>query len=127
MFIWVLISIFFTGLWCFLYKVKVFQGLFLCYFKSPSEKGTNTFWRVWGIIDGFKKSHRKIYSGVENIADELMSSVHFCTIPKGDISNYWFIFRKPYLLGKELNNTACSRWVTMLYLYIKNGKYAMKI
>ena len=68
------------------------------------------------IIDGFNKLHRKISTGVEKIVDELMSSIRFCNTPEGDIPHYLFIFRKPYILGKELNNRACSRLVTMLYL-----------
>ena len=40
-----------------------------CYFNSPSEKCTNTFGIVQGIISGFNTSHRKITSGVEKTSD----------------------------------------------------------
>ena len=55
-----------------------------------------------------------------------MSSIHFWTTPKGDLSNYSFIFRNTEPLGTKLKNVSCSRLGTMFYLEIKKGKEAMK-
>ena len=76
------------------------------YFVDPSVKGTNNFWKVCGIIDGFNESCRQISSGVGKMADKLMSAMQFCTITKGDLPHYSYIFRKPEPLGTEMNNVA---------------------
>ena len=81
---------------------------------------------MWGSINGFKKSRKKIASEVENIVDKLMICICFHTTPKSDMTHYSFIFRNIYLFGKELNIRACSRLGSMLYLYIYNGDYYMK-
>ena len=79
-----------------------------------------------GLIDGFNMSRRKISTGVGETAAELMSSIRFWTTPKFDLSHYSFIFRNPEPLGTELNNAACYRLGTRLYLYIHKWKEAMK-
>ena len=48
---------------------------------SPPVKGVDTFFRVRGVIEGFKKPHRNISSGVENILDKLMGAVRFWNPP----------------------------------------------
>ena len=75
-----------------------------------------------GIIDGFNKSRRKIATGVVKKAGGSMSSIHFWTTPKGDLSNYSFIFRNTEPLGTKLKNVSCSRLGTMFYLEIKRGR-----
>ena len=59
-------------------------------------------------------------------ADELMRAIQFCTTPKGYLPHYSYIFRNPEPLGTEMNNVACSRLGTMLYLDIQRGKDDMK-
>ena len=54
-------------------------------FVDPLVKGTNNFWKVRGIVDGFDKPGIQIASGVEKMADELMSAMRFFTTPKGDL------------------------------------------
>ena len=82
MLLWVLNSISFTVLWCFIDKVQVFQAIFPLSFTSSSEKLTGTFCRLQVVMNGINKSLRNIASGVENKADELMSSIYFFTTPK---------------------------------------------
>ena len=60
------------------------------------------------------------------MTDESMSSIHFCTNPKGYLRHYSYIFRKLETLGAEFNNFSCYRLGTMLYLYIQNGEEATK-
>ena len=48
--------------------------------------------------------------------------MQFWTTPKGKIPHYVFIYRKTGLLMTELKNTACYRFVTMLYIELKRGK-----
>ena len=79
-----------------------------------------------GLIEGFKKSFRKISTGVENKVDESMSAIRFWTTPKSNLTHYLFIFKNTGPLGKKLNNAVCYRLVTMLYLEIQNWKEAMK-
>ena len=55
-----------------------------------------------------------------------MSAIRFCTIPKGDLPHYYFIFGNPELLVTEMKNMACSRLGTMLHLEIQKGKEDMK-
>ena len=69
-----------------------------------------------GLIESFNNLHRNIALGMENKADYSMSAIHFWTTPKGDIPQYLFIFSNLDPFGRELNNTACSRSVNMLYL-----------
>ena len=45
---------------------------------------------------------------------------------KGDLPHYAFVFGNLEPLGTELNNAACSRLGTMLYLEIQNRKEVMK-
>ena len=42
----------------------------------------------------FNDSRRKIASGMENTAYELMSAIIFRTTPKGDLPQYSYVFRK---------------------------------
>ena len=56
-----------------------------------------------------------------------MSSIHFQTTPKSDLPHYSFIFGKPDPLGSELNNAACYRLGTILYLEIQKEKEVMKV
>ena len=90
------------------------------------EKGTNKFWKIRGLIDGFNDSRRYISSGVGKTADESISAIQFFTTTKGDLTHYSYIFRKLEPLGIEMNNLACSRLGTMLHLEIQKGKEAMK-
>ena len=55
-----------------------------------------------------------------------MSSISFCTTPKGDLPQYLFILMNMDPLVTELNDAACYRLGTMLYLYIQNRKDVMK-
>ena len=119
MLLWVLTSISFTVLWCFIDKVQVFEVIFLLSFTSSSEKWTVTFWRLQGVINGINKSLRNIASGVENKADELMISIYVFTTPKVYLPHYFFIFLKQDPFGEELNNFICSRLGTLLYIEIQ--------
>ena len=69
-------------------------------------KGTNNFWKFRGIIDWFNESRSQIASGVEKTVDESMSTIQFCTTPKGDLPQYSYIFSKPYSLETDMNNVA---------------------
>ena len=60
------------------------------------------------------------------MAEESMGDIQFHTTHKGDLAHYSYIFRKPYMLGEKLNNVACYRLGTLLYLEIQNGKEEMK-
>ena len=74
---------------------KYFRMFWPSSFVYPSVKGTNNFWKVRGIIDGFNKSHRQIASGVGKMSDESMSDMLFFTTPKGDFrTNYIFLVRR---------------------------------
>ena len=44
---------------------KEFRMFWTSSFFDPLVKGTDIFWKVCGIIDGFNESRRKIASGVE--------------------------------------------------------------
>ena len=59
------------------------------------------------------------------MADESMSAIIFCTIPKGDLPHYSYIFRNPDMLWMRMKNVDCSRLGTMLYLKVQKGKEAM--
>ena len=50
--------------------------------------GSDNFWKVRGIIDGFNESRRQTASGVEKTADESMSAIQFRTTPKEDLPHY---------------------------------------
>ena len=78
---------------------KEFRTFWTCYFVDPLVKGTDNFWKIRGLIDGFNELHRKIASGKEKTAYESMIAIQFCTTPKGDLSHYYYIFRKPEPLG----------------------------
>ena len=58
-------------------------------------------------------------SGSEKRSYKSMRAICFCTTRKFDHIHYSFIFRKPYTLGTELENVACSMLGTMFYLEIK--------
>ena len=66
-------------------RLYEFKDFFPCSFLSPSLKGANTFWKLWGIIGGFNESRRQISSEVGKIADESMGAIRFCTTQKGDL------------------------------------------
>ena len=85
-------------------------------------KGTNNFWKIRGLIDGFNDSLRQIDSGVEKTADESMSAIKIPTTPKGDLPHYYYIFRKPESLETEMKNVASSRFGKTLHLEIQKGK-----
>ena len=85
---------------------KEFRTFWPSSFVDPSVKGTNNFWKVCGLIDGFNESHIHIASGIEKTADESMSAIRFFTTPKVDLPHYSYIFRKPEPLGTEMNNFA---------------------
>ena len=53
--------------------------------------------------------------------------MYFPSKPKGYLSRYSYVFRKPEPLGTEMKNVACSRLGTMLHLEIQKGKEAMKM
>ena len=55
-----------------------------------------------------------------------MSAIRFCTTLKVDLPHYSYIFKKPEPLDMELNNVACYRFGTMLYLEIQNEEEATK-
>ena len=84
-------------------------------------KGIDKFWKVWGVIGGFNESRRQIDSGVVKPSYESMSSIHFCTTPKGDLPNYSYMFRHPEHLGTDIKNVACSRLGNRLHLDIQKG------
>ena len=108
-------------------RFKEFKVLWPCYFSSPSPKFPDTFWRVWGVIDGFNQFLRKIYFGVENTLDQSMSYIRFWANPKGDIPHYSHIFKNPDPLGVDLNNAVCYRLGTVLYLDIHKVRQSIKI
>ena len=56
-----------------------------------------------------------------------MIYIQFCTTSKGDLPQYFYIFRKPETLGTDIKNIACSRLGIMLHLDIQKGKEDMKI
>ena len=103
-------------------RIKEFRAFLPCYFVDPLVKGTDNFWKICGLIDGFNESRRKIASGVGKTADESMSAIQFCTTTKVYLPHYYYIFRNPYPLGTETKNVACSRLRTMLHLDIQKGK-----
>ena len=59
-------------------------------------------------------------------ADESMSAIQFCTIHKGDLPHFSYIFRDPEPLDTEMKNVACSILGMMLHLDIQKGREAMK-
>ena len=54
-------------------------------FADPLVKGTDNFWKICGLIDGFNESRRQIASVVEETVDESMSVIPFRTTHKGDL------------------------------------------
>ena len=62
----------------------------------------------------------KSASGVENTKCELMSATRFCTTPKIDLQQHYYMFRDSYPLVTKVQNTVCYRLGTMLYLEIQN-------
>ena len=58
--------------------------------------------------------------------DESMGDIRFWTTPKGDLTQYSYIFRKTEPLEMKIKNVACSRLGTMLYIGIQKGMEAMK-
>ena len=75
-----------------------------------SVKGTDTFWKVRGLVDGFNKLRRQIKFGAKKIVDESMSAIHFQITPKGDLPYYSYIFSMPDPLGTDIQNVACFRF-----------------
>ena len=75
-------------------------------FVDPLVKGTNNFWKIRGLIDGFNESRRQIASGIEKTADESMSAILFRTTPKGYLPHYSYISRNPETLGTDMKNVA---------------------
>ena len=66
MFLWVITSI--SPLqFCVisLTRFNEFSKFWTYYFADMPVKGTNNFWKICGLIDGFNKSRRQIASGVE--------------------------------------------------------------
>ena len=45
---------------------KDFRTFWPCSFVDPLVKGTDNFWKICGLIDGFNESRRQIASGVGN-------------------------------------------------------------
>ena len=126
MFLWVLTSL------CPLHVCDISLTIFKEFrifwpssFVDPSVKGTDNFWKIRGLIEGFNRSRRQIASGVEKTADYSMSAIQFCTTPKGCLPHYSYIFRAPEPLGTEIKNVAWSRLGTMLHLDIQKGEEAM--
>ena len=74
--------------WCFLHNVQRVQGLLGMFLYLSTIKRYRYLFESMEIIGVFNKSRRKIASGVENIAGELMSSIHFWSTPKYDILHY---------------------------------------
>ena len=66
-------------------RFKEFRKFWTCSFVDPLVKGTDKFWKIRGLIDGFNESRRQIASGKEKTADESMSAIRFRTTPKGDL------------------------------------------
>ena len=66
-------------------RFKEFRTFWPCSFVDPLIKGTNNFWKIRGLIDGFNESRGQIASGKEKNADESMSAIRFRTNPKGDL------------------------------------------
>ena len=120
------LSLSLTGLYYILDKVKKFRTFRPCSFVDMLVKGTNNFWKVRGLIDGFNESCKQISSQEGKTADESMRAIQFCSIPKGDLPHYSYIFIKPESLWTEINNVACSRLGGMLHLDIQKGKKATK-
>ena len=46
-------------------RFKEFSIMFTNYFVDPWVKGTDNFWKIRGLVDGFNESRRQIASGVE--------------------------------------------------------------
>ena len=64
-------------------RFKDFRTFWTCSFVYPSVKGTDNFWRVGGLIDGFNELLSQIASGVVKMADESISAIRFRINPKG--------------------------------------------
>ena len=58
-------------------KFQGVKGLMAMLILLPPVKGTYTFWRVRGIIDGFEKLRRNIALGVEKTANKPMIAIQF--------------------------------------------------
>ena len=46
-------------------KFNEFRKFWPCSFVDPLVKGTDNFWKILGLIDGFNESRRQIDSGKE--------------------------------------------------------------
>ena len=88
MLLWVITYLSITSLQCFLEEVQGYQVLLDILLYLSTRKRYHTFWRVRGVIDRFKNMRRKISSGVENTAYELMIDMHFRTTLKCDLPHY---------------------------------------
>ena len=69
-------------------RFKEFRTFWPCSFVDPLVKVTDNFWRIRGLIDGFKESRREIASGREKTTDESMNAIRFRTTPKGYLPHY---------------------------------------
>ena len=107
-------------------RFQDFRKCWACSLLNTLVTVTDNFWIVCGLIDGFNESHRYICYGVGKTSYELMSSILFCTTPKGCLLQHSHIFRKPELLGTEMKNLARSRLGNMLHLETQKGKEATK-
>ena len=54
-----------------------------CSFTTSTVKGIDNFWKLRGIIGGFKDPYRQIASGVVKPADESMHAIRFHATLKG--------------------------------------------
>ena len=66
-------------------RFKEYMKFCPSYFVDPLVKGTDNFWKICGLIDGFNESHMQIASGEGKTADELMSAIQIHKTPKGDL------------------------------------------
>ena len=107
-------------------RFKKFRIFWPCSFVDPSEKVTDSFWKVRGLIDRFNKLRRQTDSGVKKTADESMNPIQFCITPNEYLPHYSYIFRKTKPLGKDMKNVAGSSLGKMLHLDNQKGKEAMK-
>ena len=56
-------------------RFKWFRKFWPCFFVDLLVKGTDNFWKIRGLIEGFNDLRRQIASGVERTADESMCAI----------------------------------------------------
>ena len=56
-------------------RFKDFMTFWPCSFVDPLVKGTDNFWKMRGLIDGFNESRRQIASSAGKTVDESMSAM----------------------------------------------------